>query len=89
MLPALALAATLAIRPGCTTSCPPENVVVKLYQPGRPGIWFDFIGEGSAADSPMIDSVKTLLADGFTLRVAGGSCGWRANPCVIIGTPGA
>jgi hypothetical protein len=88
VLPALALAATLATRPACSTSCPPENVIVKVIEPSGRRFWIDFIGQGSAADSPVIDSVRTMIADGFTLRAGGGDCGWKANPCVVEGSPG-
>ncbi len=59
---------------------PAENVTFSIRS-GSHLIWFDAIGQGSATESPVVDQVRQLVADGFTLRVSG--CGTKANPCVI------
>lgn len=69
----------------CTSSCPPENVFVKVVEPSGAPLWIDFIGSGSGGDSPMRDSVRSLIADGFYLR-SDGTCGQtKAKACVVIG----
>lgn len=67
-------------------TCPPENVTVKVVEPSGAPLWIDFTGSGCNGDSPVRDAVTQLIADGFYLRARPvGACGWKANPCVVIG----
>jgi hypothetical protein len=84
---ALSLSPVNASVNGCNTSCPPENVFVKVYEPTGPPLWIDFIGTGSNGDSPVRDSIRTMTADGFYLRARPkGACGMtKRTACVVIG----
>jgi hypothetical protein len=66
---------------------PPQNVVFYVANPGGGRVWFDAIGMGADAPAGVKAAVKMMIADGFTVRIAGRTCGWRADPCVL-GWPG-
>jgi hypothetical protein len=85
VLPALALAATLHTAPACSTSCPPQQQLVKVENASGPPLWLLFIGAGSGAPDGLRPWVTVMVPDGMKrLSEVGGDCGWRKNPCVIV-----